>query len=390
MNWHLGIPRLRGALPVRRELKTLALIVFALAGAFGSRTTEAQNTPATAPRQTLVEVILYAADNAAAIQAQNWRTVFESLELELQIKQPILDDKVELTERSLGRLRVVTAKGGLRRDGSIEFPNRVFTTADREKLKKWIEELKVYGAQGSPDGQPLWGLTQQQFNELLTKLTPTVSESLVGLGLLDAVSKIGLDDSCPIRWTEEALKLLEKRTDPTVVQYVRSGFSRGITLAWLLNEFGLSYQPVRTPTGGIVLDVIPSEPERLVWPLGWPLEARRNEAAPKLFDIQTIVVDNLLLTELADRIGKETGVTVGLDVAEISRLGVDLKTYRVNAVPKKTTWSLVLRQVIASKKLTRELWQDEAGHPFLWVTSTEPARRITIDREGAAGTPDTR
>ena len=39
-----------------------------------------------------------------------------------------------------------------------------------------------------------------------------------------------------------------------------------------------------------------------------------------------------------------------------------------------TSWSYALRQIVVPHHLTQELWQDEAGRAFVWVTATRAGR----------------
>ena len=55
--------------------------------------------------------------------------------------------------------------------GRIVLPDRTFTRGDGVNLQEWVEELRLYGAQGSPEGKPLWGLSEEQFKAVFTALS---------------------------------------------------------------------------------------------------------------------------------------------------------------------------------------------------------------------------
>ncbi len=47
--------------------------------------------------------------------------------------------------------------GQMDRTGAVAFPGQTFKMNEPEEIKKWLDEIKVYGAQGSPEGKKLWG-----------------------------------------------------------------------------------------------------------------------------------------------------------------------------------------------------------------------------------------
>jgi len=363
----------------RRLTAVLALLLLAPLSAF------AQNRPTSGPGadvnridRTIVQIVLLSEPDNSSLQGQNWRATFERLDLSFQIRRPRLEDRPEVTERLLGRLREVTATGLLRRNGEIEFPNRTFKPGDTKLINEWVQELQVYGAQGSPAGQPLWGLTQKQFEEVLGALTPPVTESLHGLSYSEAVEKLDVPETFPLYWTEAAVRQLEKQPELPRVRSKVAGFSRGFTLALMLNEANLGFQPNRLADGSIQLKVIPLQADTLVWPCGWPMETRKASVAPKLYEIRTLLFSELPLTEVATRLEEETGVPVAFDWAEFHRLKLDPETLKLDFLPRKSSWSLALRQVLNPHKLTRELVEDENGREFLWVTTVSPARRQAV------------
>lgn len=334
------------------------------------------------PGKTLVEVILIATPDGGAQQAQDWRPVFEKMNIDLRIRQPLLDDKPEIKETQLGRLRQVTAIGVLDRSGDLTFPNRKFTRADGEKLIEWINELKSYGAQGTPKGKPLWGLSQEQFELVLKKLSAAAPPGLNGESLSTVIGRMDFPDDLPVRFStagEAAVRRLPMET-LTLRQNV-DGFTVATALAIALNDCGLGFRPNRTPAGTLELVIDVQKDGELWWPVGWPLEQPRPKAAPKLFVISPIVVENQPLDKVLAEVAAKAELPLLYDLPALKAEDIDPARIRVTHARKRQAWMAVLPNLAFQGKLKVTLWQDEVGKPFLWVTTLKSKRTLPTDEE---------
>ena len=55
-------------------------------------------------------------------------------------------------------------------------------------------------------------------------------------------------------------------------------------------------------------------------------------------------------------------------------MGDDWEATEISYRPRQATWFTVIRDVLNKAKLSCDLWQDEAGRPFLYVTSLKAKR----------------
>lgn len=334
------------------------------------------------PRETLVEVILIAGPDGGALKAQEWRPVFEKMNVDLRIRQPLLDDKPEIKETQLGRLRQVTAIGVLDRNGVLIFPSRRFTRAEGEKLVEWINELKAYGAQGTPKGKPLWGLNQEQFELVIRKLSVTAPPGLQGESLSAVIGKMEIPDDLPVRFStaaEDAIRRLPMET--LTLQQNVDGFTIATALAITLNDCGLGFRPSRKPDGTLELVIDPQQDGELWWPVGWPLEQPRPKAAPKLFVISPIVVENQPLDQVLQNVAKLADLPLLYDRPALKAEDIDPAAVRVTHARKRQAWIAVLPNLAFQGKLKVTLWQDEVGRPFLWVTTLKSKRALPTAEE---------
>lgn len=326
------------------------------------------------PQRTVVEFELLSSGDGGGLHAQKWLAVLEPLDVSVRIHRPILDDKPELKERESGLTRFVTAIGTLERSGTIVFPNRSFGTEDSVKLKEWINELRTYGIRGAPTGQPLWGLNKEQFNSVYDALVKPVDFETLDLPLTQLIAKLPLPPQYPLRWNAEARDLLAKRGDKTKVRQELRGLSIATVLAITLNENGFGFHPTRTPSGQLELLVEPRDPKSEQWPIGWPIQRQVFKAAPKLYGMIPIELSDVPLSDVLEAISNLSETPVLIDYAELDAKQIQLDKIKVSFPRKVTTWTIALRQLVAPQKMTRELWQDEAGRVFVWITTIRAGR----------------
>ncbi|MBC8114913.1 MAG: hypothetical protein H7062_11075 [Candidatus Saccharimonas sp.] len=334
-------------------------------------------TPPTSPkpRTTFIEIKLLASTDGGALHSQQWLKAIEPLDVSLQIQKPSLDDKPEVREREVGTIRYVTAVGLLDRSGKIAFPGRTFSLSDGPKLKEWIDDLRTYGAQGSPEGQPLWGLSKEQFARLYDSLGKTADADLMDLPLREAVSKLPLPEQYPLRWSQAATDALKNQKARATVRQEVKGFSAATALAIALNDCGLGFRPNRTPAGGLELLIEPLGQRNDQWPVGWPLQQQRLTAAPKFFTMTTIELDQVELSDVFLAVSELAETPVLVDYAELDAKGIDPAKLKVSFKRGRTSWSVALKQMVIPQKLTRQIWQDEAGRAFVWITTNRPGGR---------------
>jgi hypothetical protein len=319
--------------------------------------------------KTVLNVELLTGADGGALHAQDWRTVFEQLDVAVTIRRAVLDDKPDIKERAVGTLRYVTVIGQLDRQGRLVFTTATFTRADAAGLKEWLNDLKTYGSQGKPEGQPLWGLSKTQFEALYLALSERLEDELQGMTLDQALTALRLPAAYPVRWSvaarEHAAKLGERRT----VRQSVAGFSKATALAIALNDRGLGFRPNRTPGGTLEVVIEPQSADRFeLWPVGWPLRQQAPTLMPGLFVMTNIELKQESLADVLEAAADLTDAPILLNYSELDRRQVDVSALKASHPLKKTTWSLALRAILVPQKLNREYWQDESGRAFVWIT----------------------
>ncbi|MBI1345398.1 hypothetical protein GC163_03835 [bacterium] len=321
------------------------------------------------PRQTVINVELLAGADGGALHSQAWAKLFEDWDVSLVVRRGLVDDKPDLSEKTVGTLRYVTLVGKLDRTGQVEFPNRKYTRAQQRELKEWIDELRTYGIQGTPEGKPLWGLSKPQFEDVFQAISTPLTVPVEGLTLPEAIEKLELPAKYPLRWTTEAEAPFRKLGANSTVRQEVAGFSRATALAILLNDRGFGFRPGRTPQGTLELVVQPIADDPLEqWPVGWPPQRQVPQLVPGMFVMTNIEFEKAPASEILEIAAGLSETPIFVDFAGLDQQQIDLTKVQVQQPLKKTTWSLALRYLLVPQKLNREYWQDEGGRGFVWIT----------------------
>ena len=87
-----------------------------------------------------------------------------------------------------------------------------------------------------------------------------------------------------------------------------------------------------------------------------------------------IELDQVSLVDLLPAVAELTEVPILLDYYEIEQKKIDLTQLNVSFKRAQTSWSAALKKMVIPKKLSREIWQDENGRVFIWITTNRPGR----------------
>jgi hypothetical protein len=340
--------------------------------------TPSPSTPAeNASGDTRISVEIFTGSSQGlGYQAQQWESVFEHAGVLARIHSEFPGDKIGIHETQHGKLREVALVGRLEKDGSLTFPGHKFARSESAAFEEWVRELKTYGAQGSPSGKALWGLTRDQFEGIMNALAAPVDEEVAGLPFDDAISALHLPAQYPFRLSIAAQQTLAM---PGVKKHAGRVQVRGIThgsaLALLLSQYGLGFRPNRAPSGKLELVGLRIEDGQALWPIGWEIPEGTYPAsvAPKLFEQTKVELKDQKLMDVLNAIADRTGTPVRVDYPAIAARGLDADSILVSASGEHMTWTRLLSAITSPSLLVATIRTDEAKKPFVWVTSVKNA-----------------
>ena len=354
---------------LRRSFAIVGLLSLCAAFAFAQTGVRPKSGTGKGPA-TQVAVELITGNEGVGLAAQQWSQALQELGVTVTIRRGRADEKPGVTEKKLSDAsREVRVLGKLEPRGRLVFADRAFGEADTKKLAEWIQELKTYGAQGTPDGQPLWGLNKTQFGAIHAALGQRLDLEPQGQEPAKAIVAFGLPKEFPLQVSPQAALPLAPDGKRLVKQSL-TGITKGTALAALLNELGLGFRPRRTPSGGLELVVVALSETDDVWPVGWPLQKSNAETAPKLFKFADteIELEDIELDGVLEAAAGVIEIPILIDRHGLSQKRIDLSKVKVSHPAKRTTWMNALRTLTFQAKVKPELLIDEAGRPLLWIT----------------------
>ncbi len=327
--------------------------------------------------ETQLEMEIITGTGGVNLDAQRWASALKKLDVVVRIRRGTSKDQPGVTEKNFGTaVRRVSIIAALDRNGRISLPGKAFTLKDNEKLVEWLRNLRTYGAQGSPDGQPAWGLTKAQLDQVLTQLRRPMTIDPEGKNLLDALLLFAPDrekGDLPIHVTPEAKQIMGLPEARELFPQSLLGISRGTALAIILKHYGLCYTPSRTPSGDLELTLRDPATTTNPWKIGWPFpkNVTRDKIAPNLFKQVNVELVDLPLIEVVEAAAGSIEIPILLDHRAMEDWEIDAEKTRVNFPRKRTTWGIAIKRIAFQSRLQRQLYVDEAGKPFVWLTPIE-------------------
>jgi hypothetical protein len=250
----------------------------------------------------------------------------------------------------------------------IWLPGGRYRRSEIGRLKAWMDDLAQNGLPSQRPAKVAFGLTQPQYDEVRKALSQPTKFTTLGIARGEAIEKISRQLSIPLKFQNGSLgelgddKVEDELTDLT----------SGTAMAALLRPAGYCLVP-KNSGGKIELTVVKSQPElKEIWPVGDKPEKSLQELLPKMMEFLPVNVQNVSAATLIAEIGKRLGAPVLYDRVGLARHGIDPAKATV-AMPKaKTTYSLALKKLLFQAGLKFEVRVDEAGTPFLWISTVKP------------------
>ena len=355
-------------------------LVFAITLLCGIAPVRAQtDRPSATPAvKTLIEFEILMPKVGDGLDAQRWGPAFEKIGVSVRFRQAILNDEPNVEEQSRGTWRMVNVVGQMDLDGTLHFPdNKSFKLSEANKLATWVHELKTYGAQGSPAGKPVWGLSEPQFTAVYEALSTPIQAEVAGLELPDVFQNLKLPADYPLKLHATAEDRLRNPASAHPLRENVTGLSTGTGLAIVLADYGLGFRPLRNTQGKIDFIVEPLSEISDPWPIGWELDPAvpRNEAVPAYFAMVRAGFDDLPLQDVLDAVEQASHTPIIINHEACLARNINPAEVKVSYPQKQTSWVLIVRTVTSQARLTREIMIDEAGKPFVYVFPFVPQRR---------------
>jgi hypothetical protein len=313
-----------------------------------------------------VELILVADRHAPLVAQQTWvRELGEAGIRRVRLRQKRSSDRPGIAVRGTKDSPLYVVTGVLDSRGQIVLPGGRFRSGEARRIAHWLEDVARRGPPESRERVGAFGLPRSQMAAVLADLARPIDFSTRGQPRGKVIRKIAGLLKLPVRMDET---LLATAGDDPLAEELK-GLSCGTGLACALRPAGMALVPRMSATGPEYL-VTTARGRRETWPVGRKPSKRISEILPKLFERATISLENIPIAKVISAIEKRLEAPILVDHAALVRHGVDIQQ-PVNVPRRRTMYDTVLDQALYQARLKHELRADEAGRPFVWVTTVK-------------------
>jgi hypothetical protein len=307
------------------------------------------------------------AQQGAVMAFQEWLQVLRGAGIQnVRLRAATDGDKLGIEVRGSEQNRLYVVTGLLSGRDEILIPGGGrYRRSDAKRLAAWLDDLAERGPPDRREPPAAFGLTAKQFDEARKDLARLVGFSTRDMTRAEVVEKIGRRLRLPLVVDGPLADGQEK------IEEELSGLSCGTALACILRPSGFLMAP-RKSDGGVSYTVAKARLDQEVWPIGWPPDKPQGEVLPALFEMRNVNVQNVPASRVMEAIGVQLQVPILLDHNALARHGVDPAKTNVSIPQQRTSYSLALRKLLFQARLKFEIRVDEAGTPFLWVSTVKP------------------
>ena len=276
-------------------------------------------------------------------------------------------DKVGIETRGAGDGLVYVVTGIVLSRDELLLPGGRFRRGDMARLSQWLKDLAQHGPSAGKEEKAEFGLSSAQFQQVRSDLATPVDSATQGLPRRQVVQAIAARLNLPLKLDAEAAQAL---ADDKVEEDL-SGLTCGTALACLLRPAGYCLAPRATGTE-LAYAVVKAQPKLEVWPVGWKPEKPDKDSLPALFEFRDVNVQNVSAATVLEAIAKQVKAPALLDHNALrTTASIRPRRWLRSPAAEQSTW-WPCESCLFQAGMKFEVRCDEAGTPFLWITSLKP------------------
>jgi hypothetical protein len=319
-------------------------------------------------RSARISIELFTDQSFGVDAAQRWYQVFTELGVDnLRIRGGEAGDEIGIQKGGKPNSPAFQVTGRITAANVVELPGGKFSLRDATGLKLWLKNLAEQGIDGVTGKPARFGLSEIQYTEVQEDLTRPVAFSTLDMPADEAADKIAGSLRHKFEIAPAARQALAKRH----VAENLSGLSAGTALALVLRPAGLVFAPERS--GNVTqyrASLLAAGHDH--WPVGWKSEKPDRDLVPDLFKFILIEIDETPLTEAAEAVQTRLAIPFLWDHYALESQSSDPAQIVVKLPAKKLHYGLILSKILSQAKLQKDVRVDEAGKPFLWISTQLP------------------
>ena len=263
---------------------------------------------------------------------------------------------------------VYLVTGVITADDVLVLPGGKFRASQAAQAAHWLQNLAEQGpAERRPAATAAFGLEAAQYERLGRDLAKPLGISTSGVSRAQVVQRIAGRLATPIRNSRAAFATTgdDKLTEDL------SALSCGTARAALARSAGLSVLP-KASSAGVELEIVPFRSNLEAWPVGWKPDRPVTDVLPALYRSLNAKFDGVAVSKVLDAFSERLKIPMLLDHLAMARQGIDPATSYVTVPESRISYRRLLDAALFQARLTSEVRVDDAGKPFLWVTTSKP------------------
>lgn len=326
------------------------------------------------PRRTLEVEVLIQSQPSYRINAQEWGRVFQQLGYSVKFREPRGGESPRIEDQDRDEVLSTRVVAAMAADGTIRIGTQKFDTETTEPLTAALEEIRKHGAKGPPDSSPTWGLTDDQFKDIVQLLAAPVENPVELQSSVLAIESIGLPGNMKMKFTDAAREqALGKKPESVADTIDLKGFTKGSAIAIVLSQYGLGFRPRYVAPGTFDIEIDRGNESSNMWPVGWKPEQSFSEILPAYFRAIPLDVEDVSIDALVSAVSEKIAVPHFSSASALNANGLDIKTLKYTRKNDRIAPARLLTAIGDKMSLGFDVRVDEAGKMFLWVTTHDEA-----------------
>lgn len=297
--------------------------------------------------------------------AQRWLNMLKDLDFDdIKIRSSRPGDRSVVKQRGSGDGASYQVTGVLTARNSLRLQAYEFRLGDKAGVSRWLEQLRS-GGSGGGNRSSAFGMTAEELVAIHEALSLPIRTPTKGKRSYDVLKSIARGIGLPFSADAQALQTL---SGDGVVADDLGTLSSGTAMAAVLRPMGLVLVPQKK-NDDFLLTIVDVRQAAESWPVGWPAEEAPRETLPELFNFLNVEIKDTPLSSALEALRDRIEAPILFDHNSLARQRIDPATVNVSMPSGRTYYKRIIDRLLNQAQLTSELRVDEAGKPFLWVST---------------------